>query len=209
MKTLISILASLFITLSLNAQSFQQATKAIKKVNNIEQLKSLKEKYPDWDISNDKTLLSDSLKFPDIVVARKGDVVTKQYYANAPRYVLKVLNIEEEELCKVKYIYLDGSKYSKSEIDSIRTIIIQRYEAGEKFETLVKEYTMDGNPTGDLNWFYQGMMVDEFDRTVRGKTKGEIFNVNVEKKNWFYVVLKNHDNKYEKVFKGIKIKYNI
>lgn len=197
------------ITTCLNAQSLKEVTKALKKVKNIEQLNEIKSKYPDWKISVDKTLLSDSTKFPDIVSAKIGTIVTKQYNPKAPKYALKILSIEDEELCKVKYIYLDGTKYSKAEIDSIRSVIIKRYQEGEDFETLVKEYTMDGNPTGDLGWFYQGMMVEDFDKAVRDKSKGEIFTVDVEINNWFYVVLKNHDNKIEKAVKGIKIKYSM
>ena len=197
------------ITTCLNAQSLKKVTKALKKVKNIEQLNEIKNKYPDWKISVDKTLLSDSTKFPDIVSAKIGNIVTKQYNPKAPKYALKILSIEDEELCKVKYIYLDGTIYSKAEIDSIRSVIIKRYQEGEDFETLVKEYTMDGNPTGDLGWFYQGMMVDEFDKAVRNKLKDEVFTVDVEIKNWYYVVLKNHDNKIEKAVNGIKIKYSM
>jgi len=63
----------------------------------------LREKYPNWSISIDKTLAADSTKFPEIVSAKKGDIVKKQYNLKAPTFVLKVLNIEEEELCKIKY----------------------------------------------------------------------------------------------------------
>ena len=197
------------ITNFLNAQSLKKVTKALKKIKNIEQLNEIKSKYPDWKISVDKTLLSDSTKFHDIVSAKIGTLVTKQYNPKAPKYALKILSIEDEELCKVKYIYLDGTKYSKAEIDSIRSIIIKRYQEGEDFETLVVEYTMDGNLTGYLGWFYQGMMVDEFDKAVRNKLKDDVFTVDVETKNWYYVVLKNHDNKIEKAVKGIKIKYSM
>lgn len=209
MRKIITILCLLVMTTFLSAQSLKKTTKALKKVKNIEQLDEIKNKYPDWKISIDKTLLSDSMKFPDITSAKIGDVVTKQYNPKAPKYALKVLSIEDEELCKVKYIYLDGTKYSITVIDSIRTSIIKRYLEGEDFEALVKEYTMDGNLTGDLDWFYQGMMVEEFDEAVRNKSKGEVFTVDVKSENWYYVVLKNHRNKTEKAVNGIKIKYSM
>ena len=198
-----------FFTTNVYGQTYKEAEKALKKINKIEQVDELKNKNPDWYVSIDKTMLSDSLSFPDIVKAKIGDIVLKQYNPNAPRFVMKVLEVGDEELCKVKYIYLNGEKKSKSEIDSLRTLIINRYNNGEHFEYLVKEYTMDSNPTGDLGWFYKGMMVDEFDDAVRTKEKGDIFTVDVKDNKWYYVVLKNHDNKIEKTIKSIMIKYRI
>lgn len=209
MNKLLLIFSSLMLSFNFNAQSLKQVTKVLKSVESFDELKALKAKYPNWSISIDKTLLSDSVAVPAVLTAKKGDLVKKQHNAKAPTFLVKVLTIEDEELCKVKYIFLDGKKYSKTEIDSIRTIIIQRYTDGEDFEKLVKEYNMDGNPTGDLGWFYQGMMVDEFDKAVRKRLKGEIVNVDVDSHKWYYVVLKNHDNKIEKAINGIKIQYKI
>lgn len=197
-----------FFSFLYNAQTEKEVTKALKNVNNLDQVNELKEKHPYWTISIDKTLISDSTKFPNVTTAQIGDIVSKQYNSKAPKFALKILSTEDEELCKVKYIYLDGNKYSKEEIDSIRTIIINRYENGEDFVSLVKEYNMDGNPNGDLGWFYKGMMVEEFDTAVRNRSKGDIFTVDVDKNNWYYVVLKNNDNKTEKAILGIKIKYS-
>lgn len=193
----------------LYGQSQEDAEKALKKIKKIDEIQKLRNKYPNWYISIDKTILSDSLVFPHIINAKIGDIVMKQYYPKSPKFVLKVLKFDKEELCKVKYIYLNGKEYSKSEIDSIRTIIIKRYKEGETFESLAKEYTMDNNPTGDLNWFYKGVMVEKFDNAVRGRKKGELFTVDVEEKKWHYVVLKTHDNKIEKVIVSIMIKCRI
>ena len=211
MKKIIFTCIVLFLGFACNhlyAQSLKTATAALEEIDNLSQFDQLKANHPDWKVSIDKTLISDSERFPKIVAAKEGDIIKKQYNPNAPSYVLKVLNIEDEELCKLKYIYLDGTKYSKPEIDSIRTKIIKRYKEGEKFLTLVNEYTMDGNPTGDLGWFYKGMMVSEFDDVIQNRTKGEIFTVDVDENNWFYVVLKNHDNKVEKAINGIMIRYD-
>ncbi|MCB9187929.1 MAG: peptidylprolyl isomerase [Flavobacteriales bacterium] len=189
------------------SQSYAEAEKALKNIDRIEQFEQLMRDYPDWKISLDKTLVSDSIKFPQITGGKIGDIVKKQHHSKAPKFALKILKEVDEELCKVKYIYLDGSKLSSAKIDSIRSIILERYKNGEEFETLVKEYTMDGNSTGDLGWFYKGMMVDDFDAAVRTRKQGEIFTVDVPQNNWYYVVLKTHSNKTEPVKLGIKIKY--
>ena len=201
----------LFLTLSIPfitiGQTLKEAKKALRKINSLEQIDSLKSQHPNWTIYEDKTMQSDSSKFPDIIKAKVGDVVLKQYNPKAPTFVVKILAEREEELCKLKYIYLDGSKLSTSQIDSVRTVTLNRYKSGEEFETLVNAYTMDGNSTGDLDWFSKGMMVEEFDNAVRNRKKDEIFTVDVNKNKWYYVVLKTHDNKVEKAKIAVMIKY--
>jgi parvulin-like peptidyl-prolyl isomerase len=208
MKTRILFFIIISITFLANGQTLEEATKALRKVKEVEQIDVLKTQYPKWTIYTDKTMYSDSSKFPAIINAKIGDIVLKQYNSKAPTYVIKVVKDQDEELCKVKYIYLDGSKLSTAKIDSIRTKIIDRYTKGEDFLALVKEYTMDGNPTGDLDWFAKGMMDEEFDSKVRNRKKGEIFTVDVNKNKWYYVVLKTHANKMEKARLAIMIKYN-
>jgi hypothetical protein len=188
-------------------QTQKEARSALKKVASLEQIDDLKNKHPDWTIREDKTLLSDSALFPEIIKANIGEIVLKQYNPKAPTFIMKILDEREVELCKVKYIYLDGSKLSLNEVDSLRALIIHRYNSGDEFEELVRTYTMDGNPTGDLGWFSKGMMVDTFDNAVRLRKKGEIFTVDVEQNKWYYVVLKNYDNRNELAKISIKIQY--
>lgn len=208
MKSLI-LLLTLSIPFLSSGQTLKEAKKALKKITSLEQIETLKSQHPDWTIYEDKTMQSDSTKFPGIVNAKVGDVLLKQYNSNAPTFVIKVLSEREEELCKLKYIYLDGSKLSTSQIDSLRTVILAKYSNREDFESLVKAYTMDGNATGDLDWFSRGMMVEAFDNAVRNRKKGEIFKVDVADKQWYYIVLKTHDNKMEKAKISVMIKYSI
>jgi len=209
MKSFIILLITFFVSIVSNGQTLQEAKRALVTINSLGQIDELKNQYPTWTIYEDKTVYSDSSKFPDIIKANVGDVVLKQFNPNAPTFVIKILTETEEELCKLKYIYLSGNKLSKLQIDSLRTIIINRYKNGTDFEMLAKKYTMDKNPTGDLDWFSKGMMVEEFDKAVRYRKKGEIFTVDVTNKDWFYVVLKTHDNKMEKAKVAVMIKYNM
>lgn len=206
---IIILLLTLSFPLTSIGQTLREAKKALKKIDSLEQLDHFKSQYPNWTIYEDKTMQSDSSKFPDIVTGKIGDVVLKQYNPKAPTFVIKILAERDEELCKLKYIYLDGSKLSITQIDSLRTLILNKYNNGEDFQTLVKTYTMDGNPTGDLDWFSKGMMVEEFDKAVRNRKKDEIFTVDVDKKKWYYVVLKTHNNKMEKAKISVMIKYSI
>lgn len=109
--------------------------------------------------------------------------------------VYKVLSIGRETAFKVNYIYLDGSKLSMQEINELRSLIIDQYKKGVPFANLAKEFTMDGNTTGDLKWFTKGMMVPEFENAARNHKKGAIYTVDVPGTKWYYVTLKTHYDK--------------
>ena len=92
---------------------------------------------------------------------------------------------------RVSYIYLDGSRMPAPVIDSIRSLILKRYRTGESFEKLADEYNMDPNPRhGDTGFFEAGVMVKEFEDTVRRHVAGDIFIVDIPVNQWYYVVKK-------------------
>src|SRR4051812_13053496 len=115
MKLIVILLLSISFVFTAEGQTLKESTKALKKIKSLDQIEALKTQHPNWDISVDKTMLSDSSSFPNIINAKMGDIVLKQYNAEAPTYVIKVIDNKDEELCKVKYIYLDGSKLSNAE----------------------------------------------------------------------------------------------
>lgn len=210
MKTrILAVLTLLLFSVAINAQNKKEALKALKTINSPSQVKAFKKKYSDWTIQKSNTLGIDSLKHQKVVNAKIGEVFTRKYDNGKVNVVFKVLARRNEEIYKVKYVYFDGSKMSKIEIDSLRTIIINKYKNGSDFSDLAKEYTMDGNPTGDLVWFYKGMMVEEFEAAVKPKLKGDIFTVDVESKKWYYVVLKTHSNIITSITEAIGIKYDL
>lgn len=190
----------------LHSQSNDEILLIFNKVNSLDQVDSLRIEYPNLDISVSTFLVSDSLLFPEIISAEIGQVIQKKKLPILPMSNYKIFGIQDEEVCKVKYIYLSGKTYDPSQVDSLREIIINKYKAGEDFTTLVEEYTMDNNLTGEISWFYEGMMVKEFDDGVRKRKKGEIFTVDVKEQNWYYVVLKTHENKFVKAIKAIEIR---
>lgn len=200
----------LFITISimfnLNGQTLEKAIKALKNINSLNQIEALKKKYPNWNIYADKTMYSDSIRFPEIIKAKVGDVLLKQYHSEEPTYVIKILADRYEELCKLKYICLNSNQLTQKEIDSLKTVIVSKYKNGVDFDTLIKAYNMD-NSRGELDWFYKGMMGEEFDGAVFNRKKGEIFTVDVKKTKWFYIILKSHDNVIEKAKVAVKIEY--
>ncbi len=190
------------------AQSPKKARKALSNINSYKEAENLKEKKVEWNVSPFLTpvepLFSDdngNLRYP------LNEVIEMPFKVGGKTSITKFFRDYNDESCKVKYIFLDGSKLSKESIDSIRTIIITKYESGIDFVDLVKEYTMDGNKTGDLGWFRKGMMVKEFEDAVWSRKKDEYFKVDVDSKKWYYVVLKNHETKIVHVVEGATIRY--
>jgi len=195
MKNKILLITSLLLSITfVVAQNQKQAVKVLKKIKNTTQVENYKSKYANWQIQLVKTMGIDSAKYPKAVYSKIGEIFTNNYDNGKINVLFKVLNRRNVEICKVQYIYFDGSTMNKNEIDSTRTVVLNKYKNGINFDTLVKEYTMDGNPTGDLPWFYKGQMVKEFEEEVMPKQKGEIFTVDVDSRKWYYVVLKTEYN---------------
>lgn len=204
----VTLFITIIVVFNLNGQTLEKAIKALKNINNLNQIEALKKKYPNLNIYVDKTVYSDSIRFPEIIKAKVGDVLLKQYHSEEPTYVIKILADGNEEFCKLKYICLNSMNLTKKEIDSLRTMIVSKYKSGIDFDTLINAYNMD-NSRGELDWFYTGIMVEEFDSAVFNRKKGDIFTVDVKKTKSFYIMLKTHDNKMEKAKVAVMIKYTL
>jgi parvulin-like peptidyl-prolyl isomerase len=124
----------------------------------------------------------------------KGDVFSVGYVT------YKVLEATEKVTYRASYVFLDGSSLSLTEVDSLKKIILQKANAGNSFDKLSDEYTMDGNTThGDTGWFFGvEMMPKEFQEAVKNHKKGEIFFVDVADKQWHYIVKKTYDDDLKK-----------
>jgi parvulin-like peptidyl-prolyl isomerase len=124
----------------------------------------------------------------------KGDVFSVGYVT------YKVLEAKETVNYRASYIFLDGSTLSLPEIDSLKKVIVQKANAGESFDKLSDEYTMDGNTThGDTGWFFGiEMMPKEFQDAVSKHKTGEIFFVDVSDKQWHYIVKKTFNDDLKK-----------
>lgn len=124
----------------------------------------------------------------------KGDVFSVGYVT------YKVLEVSEAIQFRASYIFLDGSTLSKSEVDSLRKIILQKHSEGVPWEQLSDQFTMDGNNTkGDTGWFFgEEMVPKEIQDAVRKHKTGEIFNVDVPERQWNYIVKKTFDDQVKK-----------
>ena len=131
----------------------------------------------------------------DLFKLSKGDKkVVKSEYNNT---YYKILDKEKKSHNRVSYILFDGKKMTPSEINSKRTKIVALYKKGHKFKDLAKMYSMDLNAGrgGDLGWFEDGKMPPDFENAVKSHSTKDIFTLDINDRNWYYVILKTHDTK--------------
>lgn len=125
---------------------------------------------------------------------KQGDIFSVGYVT------YKVVEAKESVAYRASYIFLDGSSLSPSEIESLKKEIVAKASAGESWEKLSDQYTMDGNTTkGDTDWFYGELMFPkEVQDAVAAHKKGDIFFVDVSERNWHYIIKKTYDDKIQK-----------
>jgi parvulin-like peptidyl-prolyl isomerase len=170
----------------------QNLEKQIEKINTIEQATEFVEKNPEFEASIFSiTPELDTVNIPAYYKKLElGSVISED------GYIFKAISVEKIEAFRVSYIYLDGKKLTFSQIEKLRSKIISQFKEGIAFSDLAKEYTMDGNLSGDLNWFTEGMMVPEFEEAIKMYKKDEIFTVDIPNRNWYYVTLKTYEDKF-------------
>ncbi len=197
-----SSLVVLFALISAPIFAQQTVVEQFQKINTMEQAQQYISAHPELkpailDVSygRDSGLLEKRL-----LRQNKGDIFSVGYVT------YKVLDVKESTLLRSAYIFLDGGSLSKSEVDSLKKIIVDRVNAGEDWGKLSDQYTMDGNKTrGDTDWFYgEYSFPKEFQDAVQKHKLGEIFFVDVPEKQWHYIVKKTHDDQITKDIKVLR-----
>ena len=164
----------------------------VNQVDTEDQIEQLKQLHPDWKIKiikiNDEDLKEKPI-YRDVVLSKIIQTRNQQ-----ETILYKLLSKDSIKRFRVSYIYLDGKKLSKPAIDSLRTEIIRRYNAGTPFAELARQYSMDGNSKngGDLGWFEENIMVPKFEQAVKNHVQGDIFIVDIPITDWYYVVYKSY-----------------
>ena len=192
-------------TITVNGQSKKEINLTLSLIENQEQFEKYQFENSDSNIENIELNISDS-EFPKkLKKLKKGK--TRFIKKDGIKYYYKLINISKETEFRASYIYLNGNELTKKEIDSIRTIIIEKLQSGVSFANLVKEYNMDGDSTqGDLGWFKKGIMVPDFEKAVIEHNKNDIFTVDINSRKWYYVVLKTYDDRIIEKRNYIRIK---
>jgi hypothetical protein len=125
---------------------------------------------------------------------KKGDVFSVGYFT------YKVLESTDTVDYRASYIFLDGSKYPKPALDSLKKLIAQKASSGVSFASLSDQYTMDRNKThGDTDWFSgEYSFPKEFQDAVQQHKFGEVFFVDLPDKQWHYIIKKTHNDRVKK-----------
>jgi hypothetical protein len=125
---------------------------------------------------------------------KQGDIFSVGYVT------YKVIESKETIAYRASYIFIDGSDYSPSQIDSLKKLLVQKINAGADWNQLSDQYTMDGNKThGDTDWFFGELMFPkEVQDAVAAHKKGDVFFVDVSERNWHYILKKTYEDNLQK-----------
>lgn len=195
--------------LSFNTSAQRKIQKELDSVTTIEKAQRFinskngkKNKIITFNEEKHKTKLTQEL----LKLSNGGHKVVKREDENIH---YKILEKNEIIYYRVSYILLDGKEFSISSIEKLRPQIIEQHERGVPFKDLALQYSMDNNKKrgGDSGWFTYGDMLPEFEQQVMNDKhqKDDIFTVNVESNQWYYVVKKTHDKKSITEIKVLKV----
>jgi hypothetical protein len=189
-------LAALFLLFSTQIFGQPTVTEQFQKIVTVQQAQQYIDAHPELkpallslSAGKDSTLIDKRL-----LRQKQGDIFSVGYVT------YKVLESKDTINFRASYIFLDPSTYSKSEIDSLKKLILQKASAGASFETLSDQYTMDGNKThGDTEWYFGEYLVPkEFQEAVQKHKLGDIFFLDVPDKQWHYIIKKTQDDRVKK-----------
>lgn len=156
-------------------------------------------------------------ELPDILasntnITKEGDVLGP--YIQEGAYTLyKVSKIYNDTVSSVKASHIlikaegeEGDAAAKQEANEV----LQKAIAGQDFAELAKEYSEGPTATkgGDLGWFKEGMMVEEFNDAVFAKSGTGVIN-EVVKSQFGYHIIKVTEEKTSKTYKVATIQRDI
>lgn len=175
-------------------QTKEQIVNALQGIDTPGKAEELILNKPTWDIEIVTLSPYDEEVPKKLFALQKGH--SKVLQSSEGTYHYKLLKTIRSQEFRVSYIYLNGKELLKKEIDALRPQILEKYKNGMSFETLAEIYNMDANSNkGDLGWIKSGVMVPEFEKAIKRHQKGDIFTVDVVRRQWYYIVLKTFDDR--------------
>jgi len=178
----------------------QNIDKKLEKISNLKQANAfLKSNKSVFGFVYQLNSVMDSLTLLDFPNIKAGQII------RSDSFIYKIIDEFDIMVNKVSYIYLNGAVIDKNSIDSLRKVIILKYNNGTVFEDLAEVYNMDSNESGILGWFTDGMMVKKFESDIKSKSLNSIFTVDIPENNWYYVVLKTNNERVSKSYNVLKI----
>lgn len=190
----------LFLLFFSNIMFGQNIDKKLEKIINLKQANSfLKSNKSVVGFVYQLNSVMDSLTLIDFPNIKAGQII------RSDSFIYKIIDEFDIMVNKVSYVYLNGAVIDKNSIDSLREVIISKYNNGTVFEDLAEVYNMDSNESGILGWFTDGMMVKTFESAIKSKSLNSIFTVDIPENNWYYVVLKTNNERISKSYNVLQI----
>jgi parvulin-like peptidyl-prolyl isomerase len=119
----------------------------------------------------------------------------------------KIISITTKIHYRASYIFLDGNKLPKKNIDSLNSLIKLKLNSGEQFNKLAGKYSMSRNSNigGDLGWFTQDKMPKDFVDSLKTKEINSVYDFNLKNTNKYYIVKKTETEKEVRLLQVLKI----
>jgi len=131
---------------------------------------------------------------------------TEEQSANT---LYKIISITPTLHYRASYIYLDGRKLTKSQVDSLRTVIMSKLNSGQQFNQVAGKYSMDRNAIrgGDLGWFTTNKASKDFVNSLKDNKPNTIFNLDLPKAKKHYIINKTEQQKDIRLLQVLKITF--
>lgn len=200
MKKILSITFLLAISFSY-AQETPDLKFLLNNAGNQTQVDSIQLLYPNISIRTITLVTGDENLNEKITSATKGQIIHGQ---NGK--FMKLIAKKTVKEFKVKYIFLDGNSMKTEKIKTLQSKILNDYSEGVSFGELANTHSMDPRKNeGDLGWFPEGRMVKNFEESIKNHKKDEIFTAFEPSNNWYFVVLKTHDERESGEYEYVEI----
>lgn len=181
----------------------QNLVQQLANINTAKQAKNFISKNPPFEgklleINSGKDT---SAFFRQFFEKRSGDIFT------VGTVTYKIISESSTLMSRVNYLILDGTQLSFKKIEPLRKYILDEYNKGVPFDSLVAKYSMDGNKDfGDTDWFEDGVMAKEFELAVKQHRRSEVFTADVPASKWYFIIKKTFDTQQIKQMTVIQLK---
>lgn len=190
------LILSIFATSSVSGQLVEKTRSVLATIQTIEQANAYltAANAPTGEIFVLRSTTDTTAYDRELIALKPGDIMEFDSDDKKTHFFYKSLAATPLTAFRVKYIYLDQRKLSVRQIDSLRTIILNRLKKGDPFELLAQTYSMDGNAKkgGDIGWFPEGMMVGTFETQIKNHKLGDVYTVDIPAQQWYYIVKNTH-----------------
>jgi hypothetical protein len=194
-------------TFSINAQDSTSPKEALQTVTDIETARHFIKDHPHlkskvYTYNQEKHTNELSKK---LFTLKEGETLRIEQKNNTVIY--KIVSIIPTKHYRASYIYFNGKKKKPTDIINLRALLKRKLNNGSPFKDLAGQYSMDRNANrgGDLGWFQENYMFPEFITGLKSHNTEDVFDLDLVKKNRYYLVKKTADSKNINLLTVLKV----